>query len=127
MLPQLPLSDGKGALIQRLRLLILSLSRVEECQSIEWMGHKGMRLSHGVLPDVQGTLVEHLRLFVFALLSVELRQIVERRSYIGILWSQRLRAFQRSLIEAFRLLVLPPRSEERRVGKECRSRWSPYH
>src|SRR2546430_13075446 len=22
---------------------------------------------------------------------------------------------------------LPPRSEERRVGKECRSRWSPYH
>ena len=24
-------------------------------------------------------------------------------------------------------LGLPPRSEERRVGKECRSRWSPYH
>src|SRR2546426_11388744 len=23
--------------------------------------------------------------------------------------------------------VLHPRSEERRVGKECRSRWSPYH
>src|SRR2546427_9666967 len=23
--------------------------------------------------------------------------------------------------------VLAPRSEERRVGKECRSRWSPYH
>ena len=22
---------------------------------------------------------------------------------------------------------LHPRSEERRVGKECRSRWSPYH
>src|ERR1051326_7967160 len=21
----------------------------------------------------------------------------------------------------------PPRSEERRVGKECRSRWAPYH
>ena len=21
----------------------------------------------------------------------------------------------------------PARSEERRVGKECRSRWSPYH
>ena len=25
------------------------------------------------------------------------------------------------------LLVIPVRSEERRVGKECRSRWSPYH
>src|SRR3712207_9535306 len=24
-------------------------------------------------------------------------------------------------------LVLVTRSEERRVGKECRSRWSPYH
>src|SRR2546430_5841999 len=24
-------------------------------------------------------------------------------------------------------LVRPARSEERRVGKECRSRWSPYH
>src|SRR2546429_5776808 len=26
-----------------------------------------------------------------------------------------------------RLLPLAGRSEERRVGKECRSRWSPYH
>ena len=24
-------------------------------------------------------------------------------------------------------VVVYPRSEERRVGKECRSRWSPYH
>ena len=24
-------------------------------------------------------------------------------------------------------LLTQPRSEERRVGKECRSRWSPYH
>src|SRR3712207_9106049 len=23
--------------------------------------------------------------------------------------------------------IVPDRSEERRVGKECRSRWSPYH
>src|SRR3712207_9070590 len=26
-----------------------------------------------------------------------------------------------------RCVVVDPRSEERRVGKECRSRWSPYH
>ena len=25
------------------------------------------------------------------------------------------------------LWISPDRSEERRVGKECRSRWSPYH
>src|SRR5256885_3563514 len=28
---------------------------------------------------------------------------------------------------SFANLNSPPRSEERRVGKECRSRWSPYH
>ena len=32
----------------------------------------------------------------------------------------------------FRVMIVkmiqnPGRSEERRVGKECRSRWSPYH
>src|SRR5256885_15906220 len=32
----------------------------------------------------------------------------------------------RQQIEGARLHVLV-RSEERRVGKECRSRWSPYH
>src|SRR3712207_4236935 len=25
------------------------------------------------------------------------------------------------------MVAIPIRSEERRVGKECRSRWSPYH
>ena len=25
------------------------------------------------------------------------------------------------------LTIIASRSEERRVGKECRSRWSPYH
>ena len=26
-----------------------------------------------------------------------------------------------------KIWMAPDRSEERRVGKECRSRWSPYH
>src|SRR3954465_4415673 len=26
-----------------------------------------------------------------------------------------------------KMIRAPPRSEERGVGKECRSRWSPYH
>ena len=29
--------------------------------------------------------------------------------------------------EFFQIILYPIRSEERRVGKECRSRWSPYH
>ena len=31
------------------------------------------------------------------------------------------------LTDQLRLLDQDMRSEERRVGKECRSRWSPYH
>ena len=30
-------------------------------------------------------------------------------------------------LEEFQAMFTPGRSEERRVGKECRSRWSPYH
>src|SRR5258708_37748293 len=30
-------------------------------------------------------------------------------------------------VEDLVVIVEPDRSEERRVGKECRSRWSPYH
>src|SRR5258708_37489074 len=32
-----------------------------------------------------------------------------------------------TVVEALVKLLLTLRSEERRVGKECRSRWSPYH
>ena len=32
-----------------------------------------------------------------------------------------------SLIFQLNQLLMAERSEERRVGKECRSRWSPYH
>src|SRR3712207_9280897 len=35
--------------------------------------------------------------------------------------------FDESLREPAVLPARFPRSEERRVGKECRSRWSPYH
>src|SRR2546425_6163644 len=31
------------------------------------------------------------------------------------------------VVEVYRKVVAVLRSEERRVGKECRSRWSPYH
>src|SRR2546422_4904621 len=34
--------------------------------------------------------------------------------------------FQMAVLEP-KLAILDERSEERRVGKECRSRWSPYH
>src|SRR2546429_6562507 len=40
-------------------------------------------------------------------------------------------ALEHNLIKQYRpkfnVVLLDDRSEERRVGKECRSRWSPYH
>src|SRR2546430_13638881 len=47
---------------------------------------------------------------------------VDPRQHAGVAWKAVLS----------RLIIapssqLPGRSEERRVGKECRSRWSPYH
>ena len=35
--------------------------------------------------------------------------------------------FARKITVHFPEEKTPQRSEERRVGKECRSRWSPYH
>ena len=39
----------------------------------------------------------------------------------------RLMQAELSALEAALAKPERPRSEERRVGKECRSRWSPYH
>ena len=36
-------------------------------------------------------------------------------------------ATERSLLHIIKPEIDFDRSEERRVGKECRSRWSPYH
>jgi len=36
-------------------------------------------------------------------------------------------AMKRVGVDKVRAFMYGPRSEERRVGKECRSRWSPYH
>ena len=42
-------------------------------------------------------------------------------------WMQKLYAKLEELCKDVRVLHNADRSEERRVGKECRSRWSPYH
>ena len=54
----------------------------------------------------------------------------ELKAYIDPLTPDELDALERSIVaEGCRdaLVLWNDRSEERRVGKECRSRWSPYH
>src|SRR5438874_4307681 len=45
----------------------------------------------------------------------------------ALLLIDELRLFVPLLFATFFLYTWYNRSEERRVGKECRSRWSPYH
>ena len=63
--------------------------------------------------------------FSAALLAQEKRETDFGSSFFVELKKSLGRKFDISLEEEFRLLT--NRSEERRVGKECRSRWSPYH
>ena len=41
--------------------------------------------------------------------------------------SHRERQMSYDITHMWNLILKNERSEERRVGKECRSRWSPYH
>ena len=56
--------------------------------------------------------------------------MIKKIIYISLIWM----VFHGASLHAASLLVEAEsftekggRSEERRVGKECRSRWSPYH
>ena len=55
------------------------------------------------------------------LMNIMLMAVSERKREIGL--RRAMGAKKKHIISQF----LIERSEERRVGKECRSRWSPYH
>ena len=73
----------------------------------------------GTNPDLAGTMVDRL-------LAGETRALVMDRVLAnpGAVQGLMTKAAQdQTILDG----VINPRSEERRVGKECRSRWSPYH
>src|SRR3712207_7338696 len=83
--------------------------------------------------DIGVTGVQTCALPIYARSGVRPRSlsVVPRVAQGGDALSLVLGDLRRDRVVDRRLLTLtgrgPDRSEERRVGKECRSRWSPYH
>ena len=69
----------------------------------------------GILTDARWKLIESIRMkrnieqIIMANPNADEREVLRLRYFYGATWAA------------------IARSEERRVGKECRSRWSPYH
>ena len=67
-----------------------------------------------LLEDISSFEFQLLRVInSFELLTKEVKELPERETILNLFFAVRH--------------FLNMRSEERRVGKECRSRWSPYH
>ena len=67
---------------------------------------------------VRGTLRYYLKQ-----LGIEKKKFpLDKRAYIKLEDFERIRTYKQEALDR-----QGERSEERRVGKECRSRWSPYH
>src|SRR2546422_8764262 len=101
---------------------------MKESYSEGLANHTGLRSYAGVRKDVGGTLIE-----VRAGRGSSREMSAKNQGADSVLELGRQHRLQRRL----RLQENPARSktpgmhgnrsEERRVGKECRSRWSPYH
>src|SRR2546430_17740326 len=79
----------------------------------------------GVLSVLRQDRPEELARLVFERLRDALRAALDAATPPGNL-RDLARQMREAVVEA-KVSVQETRSEERRVGKECRSRWSPYH
>ena len=124
--------------------------RVENAEYAKWSVDEWV-MYNGVLYDLSQPNTERMMKFDSQVLPINQtpKQIIksqkkpdemtikELREQINIMKSQyvdtkklEIELYQRFKVPMASLmfaLIGAPRSEERRVGKECRSRWSPYH
>ena len=75
-----------------------------------------------ILAIIEGNVVRVLLLFYLA----PIWTVILGKFFLGEILSP-LSRFTLVLAMVGAVIMLWDRSEERRVGKECRSRWSPYH
>src|SRR3989475_12161160 len=74
-----------------------------------------------------GALTTYTDVLRSSLLSTEFPMLARAARETGSVATQNRGTVGGNIVNASPAADSPPRSEERRVGKECRSRWSPYH
>ena len=82
------------------------------------------------VPPLQAIAENRLRRDLFyrlGVVNIELPPLRDREDDIALLTQYFILRFNAKNHREIRGLDTLTRSEERRVGKECRSRWSPYH
>src|SRR5690349_6484897 len=93
------------------------------CGAVVWdVANDGFWMRHALLTSLVASLI------VVAVTAAVLNEVVERRQRQR--WSVLAQYALLDLVRTARLVwtgLLELRSEERRVGKECRSRWAPDH
>src|SRR5256885_13271167 len=119
-----------GAGVARdLALRGVSVALVEKADFASATTSQSSKLIHGGL--------RYLELFDFGLVRESLREretlrrlaphVVRPLPFLVPIFRESSRSLVKVRIGLKLYDWLTPRSEERRVGKECRSRWSPYH
>src|SRR2546427_8349665 len=82
------------------------------------------------LAHALGAAPEHYRIVRFEAVGPKVGRELQGKAFLAIFFSFIVTLIYLAIRFEWRFglaAVLATRSEERRVGKECRSRWSPYH
>ena len=84
-------------------------------------------LKTGIWETVYMTMLSSFLAYVIGLPLGVILVVTDEGGFYPIPWLQKILGLVINLLRSVPFLILLFRSEERRVGKECRSRWSPYH
>jgi len=108
------------SLLQNVNALTTRAEITSISQAISLIGAEG--LQNHILQQDYFLDEEYMLLWCYSVLAGEAASIINEKADIA----EDEEAFFAGIMSSVGLLLMY-RSEERRVGKECRSRWSPYH
>ena len=86
-------------------------------------------LGCGVIANEMAQALEHMGKHLYAVGNRTYEKAVAFAEKYGVqkVYDDFHEMFHDPDVDVIYITTPPSRSEERRVGKECRSRWSPYH